>query len=173
MRGPSRFTCSVLIAATTVSAVALVSHVAAQQPSSPLKPALQCYVIWPDTGSRPRFLPVHLVLGANPIGGIGFRAAAVSPTRMFQRRGDDGDTLYTKWSSYGARWRSYGRLFDADSIYIDWFIPGSVFGPIGELYARVHGDLLSGRVVRGGDVIPRVVPWLPIHGRSEPCPPEP
>ena len=172
MQRPSRFTGSVLIGAATLSAAALVSGVAAQQPSTPPKPTLQCYVIWPDTGFRPPFLPVHLVLGANPIGNIGFRAAAVSPTRMFQRGGDDGDTLYTKWSSYGARWRSYGRLFDADSIYLDWFIPGSVFGPIGELYARVHGDSLSGRIVRGGDVIPLVVPWLPIDGRSEPCPPD-
>ncbi len=173
MHGPSRFTCSVLIAATTVSAVALVSHVAAQQPSSPLKPALQCYVIWPDTGSRPLFLPAHLVLGANPIGGIGFRIAAVFPTRMSQRGGGEEDTLYTKWSSYGARWSSYGRLFAADSIYVDWFVPGSVFGPIGKLVAHVQGDSLSGRVVRGGDFIHLVVPWLPIHGRSEPCPPEP
>jgi hypothetical protein len=169
MQRPTRFTGSALIAAPILSAAALVSGLAAQQLSTPPRPALQCYVIWPDTGSRPRFLPVHLVLGANPIGGIGFRAAAVFPTRMYQRGGDDEDTLYTKWSSYGARWRPYGRLFDADSIYIDWFIPGSVFGPIGELYARVYGDSLSGRVVQGGDVIPRVVPWLPIHGRSEPC----
>src|SRR5436189_1829059 len=94
MHRPTRFPSSVLIAATTVSAVALVSGLAAQIPSTPPKPALQCYVIWPDTGSRPRFLPVHLVLGANPIGGIGFRTAAVFPTRMYQRAGDEEDTLY-------------------------------------------------------------------------------
>ena len=173
MHRPTRFPSSALIAATTVSAVALVSGLAAQLPSTPPKPALQCYVIWPDTGSRPRFLPVHLVLGANPIGGIGFRAAAVFPTRMYQGGRDEEDTLYTKWSSYGARWSSYGRLSAADSLYVDWFVPGSVFGPIGKLYAHVYGDSLSGRVVRGGDVIPLVVPWLPIHGRSEPCPPDP
>src|SRR5438132_12354032 len=115
MHRATRFPSSVLFGATTVSVVALVSGLAAQRPSTPPTPALQCYVIWPDTGSRPRFLPVHLVLGANPIGGIGFRAAAVSPTRMFQRRGDDGDTLYTKWSSYGARWHTYGRLCDSDA----------------------------------------------------------
>ena len=172
MHRPSRFVDSVLIAATTVSAVASVSGLAAQLSSTSPKPALQCYVICPDTGSRPRFLPVHLVLGANPIGGIGLRAAAVFPTRMYQRAGDEEDTLYTRWSSYGARWSSYGRLFAADSIYVDWFVPGSVFGPIGKLYAHVQGDSLSGRVVRGGDVIPLVVPWLPIHGRSEPCPPD-
>jgi hypothetical protein len=125
---------------------------------------VQCYAIWPDTGSKPSYLPEHFILGSNPSGGVGFRAAAVSPDRMpYGIRGED--------VIISARWSAYGHLYSADSIYVDWFIPGSVFGAIGELYAQVHGDSLSGRAVTGGDVIPRVIPWLPVHGRSEPCPP--
>ena len=170
MPRPSRFLDSVPIVAPTLACVALSSALTAQQPdrsrspSPPPKPAVQCYAIWPDTGSWPPFLPKHLVLGANPIGGIGFRAAAVSPDRVHARSGDEEDTLR-------AEWHAHGRLYAADSIYVDWYVPGAIYGPIGKLYAHVHGDSLSGRAVQGSDVIPLVVPWLSIHGRSESCPP--
>jgi len=176
MRGPSRFRGSVQILASTLAAFALASAVKAQQvhgnrpaPAS-TAPALQCYAIWPDTGSWPSFLPGHFILGANPIGGIGLRAAAVLPHRVQSNGRDQEDTLSARWRSYGASWSSYGRLFAPDSIYLDWFIPMAIYGPIGELYGNVHGDSLSGRAVRSSDAIPRVIPWLPIHGRSEPCP---
>src|SRR2546422_688159 len=59
MRGPSRFMGSVQILASTLAAFALASAVTAQQlhgnrpaPAS-TAPALQCYAIWPDTGSCP------------------------------------------------------------------------------------------------------------------------
>src|SRR5438309_9919229 len=99
MPRPSRFLDSVPIVAPTLACVALSSALTAQQPdrsrspSPPPKPAVQCYAIWPDTGSWPPFLPKHLVLGANPIGGIGFRAAAGSPARGHARRGDEEDPL--------------------------------------------------------------------------------
>lgn len=158
------------------SAALLASVVTAQQPAgkgqiaTPGEPTLQCYAIWPDTGPWPPYLPGHLILGANHIGGIGFRAAAVLPPRLDANHRDQKDTAYARWQSYGARWSPYGPLLAAESIYVDWFASG-VFGGIGELYARVRGDSLFGRAVRESDAIPRVAPWLPIHGRSEPCSP--
>ena len=160
MQRASTFTGSV---AGLLAAVASTSVLTAQQPyrpgrdSIPPKPALQCYAIWPDTGSSPPFLPEHLILGANPIGGIGFRAAGVYPIGVARALG-------TRTAPFYAQWRSYGRLGDPDSIWVRW--------SGGELYASVHGDSLSGRAVHTSDVLYRVVPWLQIHGRSEPCPPD-
>jgi len=154
------------LAGPALASVALISALTAQEPRNrpPSKPSSQCYAIRPDTGSRPWFLPQHLILGAGPFAGIGFRAAAVSPDRIRRGHTDQEDTLY-------ARWSAYGPLFAADSIYVEWSFPHSMYGPVGELYAQVHGDSLSGRAVEHSDAIPSVIPWLPIHGRSEPCPP--
>ncbi len=169
MQGLSTFAAAVHGVGPALASVALISALAAQEPRKrlpPPKPSSQCYAIRPDTGSRPWFLPEHLVLGANPVGDIGFRAAAVSPDRIRETYPDREDTLY-------ARWSAYGRLFPADSIYVEWSFAQSIYGPIGELYARVHGDSLSGRAMEHSDALPAVIPWLPIHGRSEACPPGP
>jgi len=154
------------IVARTLAPVLIASSLVAQQPyRTPIhrraapKPALQCFAIWPDTGSRPRFLPESLILGANWVGRsrTGFRAAAVSPDRILWTSGDREDTLEASWSAYGP-------LYAADSIYVAWeFISGGP--PLGELRAEVHGDSLSGRAVEG------LGPGLPIHGRSTSCPP--
>src|SRR5690242_11475493 len=80
------------------------------QPAPP-RPAVQCYAIWPDTGPRPPFLPEHLILGANPVGGIGFHAAGVSPNHVQSSSQGEQVSIY-------ARWTSYGKVFSAESIYV-------------------------------------------------------
>jgi len=154
------------IVVRTLAPVLVASSLVAQQPyrtpihrPAPPKPALQCFAIRPDTGSRPRFLPESLILGANRVGRsrMGFRAAAVSPDRIPWTSGDREDTL-------GAVWRAYGQLYSTDSIYVNWWVISG--GPaMGELRAEVNGDSLSGRAVEGSG------PGLPIHGRSTSCPP--
>jgi hypothetical protein len=155
------------IVARTLAPVLVASSLVAQQPyrtpihrPAPPKPALQCFAIWPDTGSRPRFLPESLILGANWVGrsSTGFRAAAVAPDRIPWTSGDREDTL-------GATWSAYGPLYAADSIYVAWWVISGGGPPIGELRAEVNGDSLSGRAVEG------LGPGLPIHGRSTSCPP--
>ena len=160
--GPAR------IVVSTLAPVLVASSLVAQQPdrtpihrSAPPKPALQCFAIWPDTGSRPRFLPESLILGTNNWVGRsrpGFRAAAVSPDRMPRTSGDREDTLAASWSAYGP-------LYAADSIYVAWWVI-SGGPPIGELRAEVNGDSLSGRAVEGSG------PGLQIHGRTTSCPPD-
>src|SRR2546428_7255206 len=173
MARPNRSAGSLHTAASALALapVALASALAAQQryrqpPPPRPKPDIQCYAIWPDTGSRPLFLPEHLMLGANRGDGVGFRAAIVSPDRIHWSRRDGYDTLYAKWSAYG-RVLATAAVPRWDSIYVSWYIPMTINGEIGALYAEVHGDSLSGRAVEGSDV-PQ--PWLSIHGRSEPCP---
>ena len=163
MRGLHHVAGSRRVAVATLACAALPSALSAQQPRNrlPSAPAVQCYTINPDTGSRPWFLPEHLVLGANPIHAAGLRAAAVLPDRV--RSGNREDTLF-------ARWMSYGPLLVDDSIYVEWWIQRSMYGPIGVLYAQVRGDSLSGRAAERSDAIPTVIPWLPIHGRAESCP---
>ena len=156
------------IVARTLAPVVVASSLVAQQPyRTPIhrpatpKPALQCFAIWPDTGSRPRFLPESLILGANRVGRsrMGFRAAAVSPDRIPWTSGDREDTL-------AATWRAYGQLYSTDSIYVYWWaISGGGPNPMGVLRAEVNGDSLSGRAVEGSG------PGLTIHGRSTSCPP--
>jgi hypothetical protein len=163
MRGSYRSPSSRHFVAPALACVTLSSGLTAQQPRNrlPPAPAVQCYAISPDTGSRPWFLPEHLVLGANPSGGIGLRVAAVLPDRV--RSGSRQDTLV-------AQWRSYGPLYVDDSIYVEFWIHGSTYGPIGVLYGHVRGDSLSGRATERSDAVSAVVRWLPIHGRSEVCP---
>ncbi len=112
------------IVAHTLAPLLVASSLVAQQPyrtpihrPAPSKPALQCFAIWPDTGSRPRFLPESLILGANWVGRsrTGFRAAAVSPDRIPRTGGEREDTL-------GASWSAYGPLYAADSIYVTWWV---------------------------------------------------
>ena len=155
------------IVVRTLAPVLVASSLVAQQPyrtpihrPAPPKPALQCFAIWPDTGSRPRFLPESLILGANWVGRsrTGFRAAAVSPDRIPWTSGGREDTL-------GASWSAYGPLYAADSIYVAWWVISAGGPPMGELRAEVNGDSLTGRAVEG------LGPGLPIHGRSTSCPP--
>jgi hypothetical protein len=165
MRCLQRLPSSPHIVVSTLACAALTSGLTAQQPRDrlPSAPAVQCYAISPDTGSRPWFLPEHLVLGANPTGGD-LRAAAVLPNRVRSTSRQDGeDTLF-------ARWTSYGRLHVDDSIYVEVWILGSLYGPIGMVYAHADGDSLSGRAAERSDQMPTVVAWLPIHGRTESCP---
>src|SRR2546427_12261444 len=70
------------VVASILACGALPPALSAQQRRIPLPPApaVQCYALSPDTGSRPWFLPEHLVLGANPTGG-GLPAAAVLSNR--------------------------------------------------------------------------------------------
>src|SRR5258705_12742485 len=101
------------VVASILACVALRRALSAQQGRIPLPPppAVQCYAISPDTGSRPWFLPEHLVLGANPTGG-GLRAAAGFPHRVRSSSSQGGgDTHFLRWASYG-------RLHGDDSIYV-------------------------------------------------------
>ncbi len=112
MQGLSTFAAAVHGVGPALASVALISALAAQEPRKrlpPPKPSSQCYAIRPDTGSRPWFLPEHLVLGANPVGDIGFRAAAVSPDRIRETYPDREDTLYARWSAYRGVVRSGSR----------------------------------------------------------------
>ncbi len=65
-----------------------------------------------------------------------------------------------------ARW----RLTDGDSTLIEWWIPGTAFGPVGILIAKLTSDSLYGRATAGSDVVP-LGPWIPVHGHREPCAP--
>src|SRR5438876_9494413 len=117
--GPAR------IVVSTLAPVLVASSLVAQQPdrtpihrSAPPKPALQCFAIWPDTGSRPRFLPESLVLGTNNWVGRsrpGFRAAPVSPAQMPRTSGGRDDTL-------GASSSAYRPLYAADAVHVAWSV---------------------------------------------------
>jgi hypothetical protein len=148
-----------------IVAAAVVISMSCDRPpefrNQPRSPAIQCYAIKPDTGSRSRLLPEHIVLGANPSGRPGLRVAAVLPDRV--RVGSSQHALI-------AEWRPYGRVYLDDSIYVEWGFLGSIYGPSGALFAEVRGDSISGYAEPRSDAMPAVVPRLSFHGRSESCP---
>ena len=145
---------------TKVSTLAAVAALVASCSYGPYyelpapKPPWKCYLLSTDT-SPPTFVPRTLALGQNKLGSSIWLAAAIKPNR-FTESGTS--------RPLGARWYH----LPGDSVEIEWYIPGTVFGSVGVVLAVLTQDSLSGRVAHGSDMLP-LGPWAPIVGRPSSC----
>ena len=118
-------------------------------------PPWQCFLLSTDT-IPPVDVPDTLVMGGNRIGTSIWFAAEVRPDRYpdpHEKR------------RLGARWYPLA----GDSVYIEWYLPSTVFGPVGVLLAVRTPSSLDGHAAHGSDALP-LGPWVRINGRSIPCP---